>query len=82
VNGQKIGFILALFLQATFVRFITVALDHALAKPGLPGESQHIAIEIAILCCLQRFRLCGEETESKRHCARRDDDILPEHMIS
>jgi hypothetical protein len=82
VNGQKIGFVIALFLQTTLVRGVAVTINHALTEPGLPGKRQHIAIEIAVLRCLEIVCLCGEYTECERHRARRNNDILPEHLIS
>ena len=52
--GQKISFVGRFGLQATFISFVTISIVLTLAKSGLPGEGQDIAIKIAILFCLQR----------------------------
>lgn len=59
--GQKISFVGRFGLQATFISFVTISIVLTLAKSGLPGEGQDIAIKIAILFCLQRYGVAEEK---------------------
>lgn len=59
--GQKISFVGRFGLQATFISFVTISIVLTLAKSGLPGESQDIAIKIAILFACNATALAEEK---------------------
>lgn len=73
--GQKISFVGRFGLQATFISFVTISIVLTLAKSGLPGEGQDIAIKIAILFCLQRHGVGRREGKQRN---REQRGVTPE----
>lgn len=63
--GQKISFVGRFGLQATFISFVTISIVLTLAKSGLPGEGQDIAIKIAKLFWPGNATALAEEKGSR-----------------